>query len=157
NSNAVFEVTPAGVQTQMNFGLTAQLGVALDGAGNLFVGSFNGTVVKAPAGCTTAACTTLIYTAAPGLGVVGLATNAAGDLFVTSVSYPPGQIPGQVVKVPAGCTNSSCQVPVGSGWSAPEAVAVDAAGDVFVADEFPTAPSIIEVPAGCSSSACQIT
>ena len=43
---------------------------------------------------------------------------------------------------------------MGSGWDEPEAVAVDAAGDVFVADE---APKVVEVPAGCNSSACQIT
>ncbi len=155
NLNAVVEVTPAGVQNQMNFGLTSQLGVAVDTAGNLFVSSFNGgVVVKAPAGCTSAACTTVVYTAASGLSPVGLATDAAGDLFVTSVSYPPGLIPGQVVKVPPGCTNTSCQVQVGSGWSAPEAVAVDAAGDVFVADE--AVPKIVEVPAGCNDASCQI-
>ena len=44
---------------------------------------------------------------------------------------------------------------VGTGWYRPEAVAVDAAGDVFIADE---APKVVEVPAGCiNNSACQIT
>ena len=59
------------------------------------------------------------------------------------------------MKIPPGCTTSACQVPVGTGWSAPEAVAVDAAGNVFVADE--ALQAIVEVPAGCAATACQIT
>ena len=156
NLNEVVEVTPAGVQTEMNFGLTAQLGVAVDGAGDLFVSDFNANeVVEAPAGCTSSACTTVVYSsAATGLHPVGLAVDAAGDLFVTALSYPPGASPGEVVEIPSGCTISACQSTVGFGWDAPEAVAVDAAGDVFVADE---APYVVEVPAGCTSAACQIT
>ena len=155
NLNQVVKITPAGVQTQMNFGLTSQLGVAVDGSGNVFVSSFNaGQVVMAPAGCTSGACTTVIYSAPSGLHPVGLASDAAGNIFVTALSLPLGAIPGQVVKIPPGCTTSTCQISVGSGWFAPEALAVDAAGNVFVADE---ASKIVEVPVGCAESACQIT
>ena len=155
NLNQVVKITPAGVQTEMNFGLNSQLGVAVDGSGDVFVGSFNGgKVVKASPGCTSSACTTVVYSAPAGLSPVGLASNAAGDVFVTALSFPLGNIPGQVVKIPAGCTTSACQVQVGTGWFAPEAIAVDAAGNVFVADE---APKIVEVPAGCNDSTCQIT
>ena len=156
NLNAIVKITPAGVQTQMTFGLTSQLGVAVDGAGDVFVSSFNGgVVVKAPAGCTTSLCTSVVFSAPSGLHPVGLATDPAGNLFVTTVSYPPGFPAGQVVKIPPGCTTSACQVPIGTGWSAPEAVAVDAAGNVFVADE--ALQAIVEVPAGCAATACQIT
>ncbi|MGB7265739.1 MAG: hypothetical protein WBC92_09515, partial [Terracidiphilus sp.] len=152
NLNAVVEVTPAGVQTEMSFGLTAQLGVAVDGAGDLFVSDFNaGEVAEAPAGCTTSACATPVYSAGPGLHPVGLAVDGAGDLFIADFA---DTAPGKVVEIPAGCTSSSCQTTVGSGWDEPEALAVDAAGDVFVADE---ASKVVEVPAGCTNSACQIT
>ncbi len=154
NQNEVVEVTPAGVQTEMDFGLTAQLGVAVDGAGDLFVSDFNTGVVEAPAGCTSNACTSVVYTPATGFYPVGLAVDAAGDLYVAVFTHTPSTAPGQVVKIPAGCTNSLCQTTVGTGWSQPEAVAVDAAGDVFVADEL---PQVVEVPAGCAQSTCQIT
>jgi hypothetical protein len=153
--NEVVKITPAGVQTQMNFGVNSQLGVAVDGAGSVFVSSYNlGKVVKAPAGCTSSACTTTVYSAPAGLHPIGLAVNAAGDLFIANFTDSPLTIPGTVVKIPAGCATSSCQTTVGTGWNEPEAVAVDAAGNVFVADEL---PAIVEVPAGCAASACQIT
>ena len=155
NQNEVIEVTPAGVQTAMNFGVTAQLGVAVDGAGDVFVSAFNaGQVIKAPPGCTTGACTTVVYTAPAGLHPIGLAVDGAGDLFIADFADSPAFTPGKVVEIPAGCTSTSCQTTVGTGWSQPESVAVDAAGDVFVADEV---PAVVEVPAGCTSSACQIT
>ncbi|MGD1064659.1 MAG: kelch repeat-containing protein [Terracidiphilus sp.] len=154
NLQRVVEVTPAGVQTEMSFGLSAQLGVAVDGAGDLFVSDFNAQVVlEAPPGCTSSACTSVVYSAESGFHPIGLAVDGAGDLFVADFPDSP---PGKVVEIPAGCTSSACQTTVGTGWSQPEAVAVDAAGDVFVADEF---PQVVEVPAGCANNNnnCQIT
>ncbi|MFZ1012304.1 MAG: choice-of-anchor D domain-containing protein [Terracidiphilus sp.] len=157
NLNAVVEVTPAGVQTIMSFGVVAQLGVAVDGAGDLFIADFTGSeVIEAPAGCTSSACATVVYSAEPGMHPVGLAVDAAGDLFIADFSDAPTTTPGKVVEIPAGCTSSACQTTVGTGWYEPEAIAVDAAGDVFVADE---APKVIEVPAGCVNNGnnCQVT
>ncbi|MBS1801855.1 MAG: PASTA domain-containing protein [Acidobacteria bacterium] len=153
--NQVVKITPAGVQTATDFGISSQLGVAVDGAGNIFVSSYQlGQVIKAPAGCMSASCATVIYNAPAGFHPIGLATNAAGDLFIADFPDLPASTPGIVVKIPAGCTSSTCQTTVGTGWYQPEAVAVDAAGNVFVADEL---PKIVEVPAGCASSSCQIT
>ncbi len=123
----------------------AELGVAVDGVGNVFFSDFvDGEVVEVPANGGTPS---VVYNP-PGSSPVGLAVDATGDLFVTDHGLK------EVVKIPPGCTSSSCQTTVGTGWAYPEAVAVDAAGDVFVADE---APKIVEVPAGCKSSACQVT
>ena len=63
------------------------------------------------------------------------------------------------VHIPARQTSSTCWIQVGTGWDRPEAVAVDAAGDVFVADEGPPAKVVASSRAGCihGLSNCQIT
>ena len=55
----------------------------------------------------------------------------------------------QVVKVPSGCAASSCQTTVGSELDAPQAVAVDGAGNVFIADGVDH--GVVEVPADGSA------
>ena len=107
----------------------AELGVAVDGAGNVFVGDFlDGEVVEVPANGSTP---TMVYNPT-GANPVGLDVDAAGDLFIADHGLK------QVAEVPAGCSNSSCWKTIGSGWQQPDSVAVDAAGDVYVADEGPT-------------------
>lgn len=56
---------------------------------------------------------------------------------------------------PAAAFVPGAQNPVGSVFSQSSGVAVDPAGDVFVADSGNN--QVVEVPAGCNSSGCQIT
>ncbi len=129
----------------------AELGVAVDGAGNVFVGDFvDGEVVEIPANGSTP---TVVYNPA-GANPVGLGVDAAGDLFIADHGLK------QVAEVPAGCGNSSCWKTIGSGWQQPDSVSVDAAGDVYVADEGPTNSTVLGVvdevlPPTCTSN-CQI-
>jgi sugar lactone lactonase YvrE len=165
NLNQVVEVTPAGTQTTIGTGLYAQLGVTVDTAGDVFIADFytsgpniqtlSGQVVEVPVGCATSSCQSVVYAPESGMHPIGLAMDAAGDLFIADFSDNPGTTPGKVVEIPAGCTSAGCQTTVGTGWYEPEAVAVDAAGDVFVADE---APKVVEVPVGCANNNnnCQI-
>ena len=62
--------------------------------------------------------------------------DAAGDVFIVGAgSYG-------LVEVPAGCTSSVCQTTVaGTAGLSISGVAVDAAGDVFVAN-----PGVVELP-----------
>jgi sugar lactone lactonase YvrE len=78
----------------------------------------------------------------------GLATDAAGDLFIADPDYQ------RVVKVAAGGTTST----VGAGLVSPQAIAVDGAGDLYIADTGlnPGNGEVLEVPAGCTSVGCQI-
>ena len=124
-------------------GLCAQLGVAVDGPGNVFVASFNQEVLEVAA---VGGAQTVVYSPA-GAKPVSVAVDAAGDVFIADVGLD------EVVKVPAGCASAACQSLVGTGWSQPSGVAVDAAGDVFVADG--ALQQVIEVPAGCTSASCQ--
>jgi sugar lactone lactonase YvrE/uncharacterized protein (DUF2345 family) len=125
-------------------GLCAQLGVAVDGPGNVFIASFNSEVLEVPA---NGSAQTIVYNPA-GSHPIGMAVDAAGDLFIADYGLT------RVVKVPAGCTSASCQTLVGSGWNSPNDVAVDAAGDVFVTDA--GLQQVVEVPAGCTAASCQI-
>jgi sugar lactone lactonase YvrE len=124
-------------------GFCAQLGVAVDGIGDVFIASYNSEVLEVPA---NGGAQTVVYNP-PGSHPIGLATDAAGDLFIADYGLH------KVVEVPA---DGGAQTTVGTDWSQPEAVAVDAAGDVFVADE---SLGEVEVPAGCTNNldSCQIT
>jgi hypothetical protein len=59
------------------------------------------------------------------------------------MSSSPIQVTTRVVEVPAG---GGAQTTVGSGLTGPSGVAVDAAGDVFIADSGDSL--VVEVPAG---------
>jgi sugar lactone lactonase YvrE len=125
-------------------GVCAQLGVAVDGPGNVFIASFNSEVLEIPA---NGSAQTVVYKPV-GSHPIGLAADAAGDLLIADFGLK------SVVKVPPGCLSSSCQTTVGTGWIAPNDVAVDAAGDVFVTDA--GLQQVLEVPAGCTAASCQI-
>ena len=122
-----------GAQTYVGSGLSGPWGVAVDGAGDVFIADTQSSrVVKVPAG--GGAQTTV------GSGLnrpYGVAVDGAGDVFIADETN------NQVVEVPAG---GGPQITVGSGLNAPYGVAVDGAGDVFIADTGNN--RVVEVPAG---------
>jgi sugar lactone lactonase YvrE len=122
-----------GVQTTVQAtGLANPYGIALDGAGDVFIADPSNTrVVKVPAagGPQTTVGSGLI-------NPVGLAVDGAGNVFVADTALT------SVVEVPSG----GGQTTVGSGLTNPGGVAVDGAGDVFIADTFDN--RVVEVPAG---------
>ena len=123
-----------------SFALSQPKGVAVDAAGNVYVGdSGNQRVVKvAPTG--------LASTVGVGLGSPqGVAIDGAGTLYVTDNSQ------NVVHTIPAGCSTTACQGTLGVGLAA--GVAVDGAGDVFLTTL--SGHQVIEVPAGCTATACQ--
>ncbi|MDI3313684.1 MAG: protein kinase [Mycobacterium sp.] len=119
--------TPPSGQTVVSFsGIDFRLspgGVALDGAGNVYVASetMRGRVVKLAVGSGTP-------TVLPFVGLYqpqGVAVDANGAVYVTDFN-------NRVVKLAAGSNNQTV-LPF-SGLNYPEGVAVDAQGDVYVAD-----------------------
>jgi len=118
-------------------------GVAVDGAGNVFIADTgNNQVVEVPA--SGGAQTTVVS----GLSSpYGLAVDGAGDLFIAESGN------SRVLEIPAGCTSAACQITVGTGLGNVLSVAVDGAGDVFAGN----GGQVVEVPAGCASAACQTT
>ncbi len=126
-----------GTQTTVpTTGLHYNVGLALDGAGDLYIADYSAvTVVKVtPGGVQTPV-------PAAGLGSpVGVAVDGAGDLFIADLDLP------YVVEV----TPSGVQTSVGSGLGSPTSVAVDGAGDVFIGDQGNT--QVVEVtPSGAQT------
>ncbi len=159
------------------------VGVAVDGAGNLYVSVFSPKqVYKIPAGCTSSSCQTAVdasFGTPLGLTVdgagnlyvadnfnghplwevpvagpqftVGTGLNGPEDAVVDSannVFVGDSSLPYLVEIPPAG----GSQTNIGS-FTCPDAVAVDAAGDLFATDGCGEAT---EFPAGCTSNSCAI-
>jgi hypothetical protein len=122
-----------GVQTTVpTSGLANPYGLALDGAGDIFIADpSNQRVVKVPAGGGPQT------TVGSGLSKPFKVTvDGAGNVFIGDIGL------NQVVKVPA---DGGPQTTVGSGLNLAYGVAVDGAGNVFIADSGNN--RIVEVPA----------
>jgi sugar lactone lactonase YvrE len=126
-------------------GLQDPYGVAVDGAGDLFIAdAYSDQVLEIPSGCAVSSCQISIGS---GLYIPqGVAVDWAGDVFIADTNN------NRVVEVPAGCSGGSCQIEVGSGLSHPENLTLDGAGDLFVADTDNS--RVIEFPSGCTSDTC---
>ncbi|MGB6724391.1 MAG: kelch repeat-containing protein, partial [Terracidiphilus sp.] len=131
------------VQSTGSQTLSSPEGVAVDAAGDLFIANTGGgNVVKVGANGAVSTVATASEVNFP----ESAAVDGAGDVFI-------GQYAGSVVEVPAGCTQQACQNNLGSALQAATAVALDAAGDLFIGDQ--NAREIVEVPA--SNTGSQIT
>jgi hypothetical protein len=115
-------VGPASAQSVLPAsGLAFPIGVAVDGAGDLFIADLgNNRVVKlTPSPSQT--------TVGSGLATpYGVAVDGSGDVYIAEY------VNNQVVEVKPGGTQTT--VAVASGLNSPTGVAVDGSGDVFIAD-----------------------
>ena len=139
-------VFPGGPQVTVN-NTNFPSGVATDAAGNVYFSGFanasatKGNVYKIPAGCSNSSCYQLL-----GGGYVSpleLAVDGIGNIYV------PDLVNDQVFVLPPTCTSSSCQT--GIGFDGPAAVALDGAGDIFVAED-EGAGGVAEVHVGGSQT-----
>jgi sugar lactone lactonase YvrE len=124
---AVYELLRDGTLKTVGAGFTSPQGVAVDGAGTLYVTDTGANVVvELPPGCAASSCQ---RTLDGGFSMpYGIAVDGAGNLFVADSGN------NRVVELPAGCTTSACEIAIGKGWNFPIAIALDSAGNVFVED-----------------------
>ncbi len=128
-------------------------GIAVDGAGNVFIpngeGSSEGVqaeVFELPAGGGA------VTTVGSGFGnPQAAALDGAGNLYVTD-----GGIGGsnQVIKVPPGCQSTNCEVFLDGGFYRPGGIAVDGEGNIYVVDAGNL--RVVELPAGCTTRDCAV-
>ena len=168
NNDTIRKVTPAGVVTTLagtagqrgsadGTGAAARFygpaGVAVDGAGNVFVADGGNIRKITPAGAVT--------TFAGTAGSAGVAVDAGGNVYVAEVTIIQKISPTGVVTTLAGNAAAPPGSVDGTGtdalFSSPNGVAVDGAGNVYVAYTFIirkiTPAGVVTTLAGSTSSA----
>jgi sugar lactone lactonase YvrE len=137
---AVYELpTGGGPLRTVGAGFGDPQGLALDGAGNLYVtDEGTGLVVKVPPGCESTSCQTTLDGGF--YRPEGIAVDFAGNVYVVDVWYL------RVVELPVGCVSPSCAVQIGKGLNFPYAIAVDSAGNIFVSDI--SVRTVVKIAAG---------
>lgn len=118
-------------------------GIAVDGAGDIFIGdSYNSRVVEIPSGGGAPIAITPTANGITMSNPYGVAVDGAGNLFITDPIYQ------RVIEVPVGGGEATAISPVvnGRGLTYPYGVAVDGAGDLFIDDC--NNNRVVEVPAG---------
>ena len=136
-------------------GFKAPKGVALDGSGNIYIADTGNNAVKQmPAGCAAASCVTTLGGGFSGPG--GVAVDGSGNVFVADTNNR------DVKQMPAGCASSGCVTRLGGGgggfafaFTSPYSVAVDATGNIYVADY--GANAVKTMPSGCGRPYCVTT
>jgi hypothetical protein len=133
-----------------NTGLNYPLGIALDGAGNIYVANFGASnILIFAAGASGNATPTAAIPIAGGNTAVGIAVDGAGNIYVTNFGG------NSITVYAAGASGNATQI-VGNntGLSDPYGIALDGAGNIYVAN--PGNLSITVYAAGASGNATPI-
>jgi hypothetical protein len=137
--NLIAEVTAAGGFSVLNVGAPNGLGIgvpqglAVDGAGNIFIADTDSSRVVE---VTAAGMVSVLNVGTPdGVGLsrpYGVAVDGAGDIYIADTGH------NRVVEVTATGTSSVVDVgtPDGLRLSQPSGIAVDGAGNIYIADAF---------------------
>ena len=139
--------TSASCAIPIGSGMYSVYAVAVDGLGNVYAESRSAGnisddhVSRLSPGCSSASCMTTITGTYP--GITSLAVDQHGNVFFT--------VPDAAFEIPAGCSDSSCTLPLGSFTAV--SVTVDGLGNLFYSDYH----DLYEIPVGCTDASCHLT
>ena len=125
--NAVYKVAPDGTTTSLTRSIENPNGIAVDGAGNIYVSDISAQQVQvvSPAG---------VVSLASGFkfnSIGAVAVDGAGNLYVLDEGAPAVY---EITAANLNAANSSTPPTVGSGFGLPYGLALDGAGNVYVSD-----------------------
>jgi sugar lactone lactonase YvrE len=129
----------AGAVQTLGSGFNYPGGVAVDASGNVYVSNFNNNSVQEilAVNGSIPASPTIVTLSSSFAAPTNVAVDAKGDVFVT---VGDNEVPGPVYEIVAVNGSIPASNPtinaLGSGFSAPEGIAVDGSGNVFVADTY---------------------
>lgn len=157
---ATGNATPIAIIVGSNTQLWAPAGIAMDGAGNIYVANSGNSLITiyAPGANGNVAPTATIGGSNTGfLTVHDVALDNAGNIYVTSAVGPPG-FTGKITVFAAGTTgNATPQATItGShtGLRFPDGIVINSAGDIYVANA--AADNVLAYAAGATGDVAPI-
>ena len=155
------QVSSSSTVNTVGSGFRYPAGVAVDAGGDVFVADYGNHAVKEiVAGNGQVSSSSTVNTVGSGFsGPYGVAVDASGNVFVAdNGNHAVNNAVKEIVAVNGQVSSSSTVETVGSGFLFPNGVAVDAGGDVFVADTGHDAvKEIVAVNGQVSSSSTVVT
>jgi hypothetical protein len=140
-AGATGNATPTATIHGSNTGLHDPTGIALDGAGRLYVRNLAGITVYAAGATGNATPIATIQVSTTGLGLVpaGIALDAAGRLYVANPQLAGvGSSSGSIAVYAAGANGNATPIATiqgsNTGLNTPAGIALDAAGRLYVAN-----------------------
>lgn len=114
--------------------------VGVDAAGNVYESDINATAIKEiPLSCIEGANNASCVVTLPGeFGKVRrIAFDSAGDIYVADAgSTAPSGLGSAIREIPVGCTTSACVQTLVSGLNVATGIALDDAGNLYIADSY---------------------
>ena len=135
NNGAIWKYNPEAntgslILQGSTYGIGRVIGMTQDAGGDLYLADFShSSVYELKTGATAPILLTSVGLSSPD----GIAVDPAGNLYVSNYGASATNGISSLVKIPAGCTTTSCQTVLATGFSA-SFTKIDSSGNLYVGD-----------------------